>query len=207
MTGYARELLDRFSADTKLDLHYQLMPVKRLYGKFFGQDGIQLKYPDSPDWQSHLRVNADVHYSKPLVTAVDGVFTVRGGALGVTDLKRLGTIRGFTPEAYLDAIHDGRVALVEYNKTSDMLMALLAGRVDGVYLNVDVARYQLKVMGANPAHVDFNLSLPHKQVDYRLSSISRPDIIKQFDDWFFEHRDFVCELKLTYGFVRDECIR
>lgn len=207
LTGYIRELMDRFAADTQLDLLYQLMPVKRLYGRFFAQEGVHLKYPDSPDWQPRLRSNIDIHYSAPVVTVIDGVFTKRKRRQGAVGFRRLGIIRGFTPEAYVGAIQAGKVSLLEYNRASDLLMALLADRVDGVYLNVDVARYHLKAMGISEKQVFFDPLLPHKQVAYRLSSITRSDVIQLFDDWFSRNYAFVCDLKIKYSFVQDECFQ
>ena len=200
LSGFIRDLLDSFDAANPAQFSYRLLPVKRLYQAFLQSDGIDFKYPDNQDWQPDLRKGKAIFYSDPVIQVIDGVMTrSERTELNSDTLKTLGTIRGFTPQPYIAAIRSGKIRLQEYSKTSDMLLSLLNNRVDGVYLNVDVAYHQLQRIDPINKNVVFNDALPFQVVNYHLSTLKHPEIIYQFNQWMKENPEILRRLQLKYA--------
>lgn len=198
--GFARELLDAFAAAEGLVFDYQPLPVARLLPSLL--DGrIDFKYPDDPDWQPQQRLGAVLHYSQPVVESLDGTL-VPETALGrpASRIQQLGTVVGFTPVAWLDALGEGRLVLRENADFTALIRQTLMGRVDAAYANVAVVEYQLRLLGLDSAPtLRFDPGLPHLRGDYRLSTSRHPDLLERFDRWMLEEAERVRTLKARHG--------
>ncbi len=131
-----------------------------------------------------MRKAVTVHYSRPVMPYIDGVLVLpenKGRAL--KDFKVLGTMTGFTPWNYLDLIKDKRVTLFENDGFISLLKQVTLGRVDGAYVNIEVARYQLREVLRQPDALVFDPGLPHTKDYYYLSSVKHPAIIKEFNEF------------------------
>ena len=182
--GYARELFERFAAESSLAVDYHPMPIKRLYQSLMVDGTIDFKYPDNANWQKALHALKPVYYSDPVGYYMDGVMVHSDRReMSLSELRVLGIMRGFTPEPYLQAINEGRIQIREYSKTGDMLRALLAKRVDAAYLNIDVANYQLQQKFEAGAPIEYLPKLPSASGEYRLSTVKHPAIIRQFNQF------------------------
>ncbi len=193
--GFARELLDAFAAHQGVAFEYKTYPVKRLYLMFFETGALDLKFPDNPYWNAHLREDAAISYSQPVVEYIDGVM-VRPEHVGrgVEAIRTLGVIGGFTPWEYLDRIDTGTILVDDSSDKQPLLHKVLAGRLDGAYSNVDVGRHVLRAMGKPDALV-FDPDLPHTRSHYHLSSIEHPELIEAFDAFLHEEAALVERLK------------
>lgn len=196
--GFARDLFDEFARQAGLQLHYEMLPVKRLYQQFLSDQDLDFKYPDAPEWQQQRRGKQTIHYSDTVTFYVDGVIT-RTDRPPQAPLKRLGTIRGFTPVPFTTAIAQKRIQLLEYSRVVDLLQAVLHRRIDGAYVNVDVALFQAKYSLAVESLLCFNSELPYIHDGYRLSSIKHPELIAAFNEFLQERHLWVAQLKSTYG--------
>lgn len=196
--GFARDLFEEFAHRQGLQLTYEMLPVKRLYQQFLSDQDLDFKYPDAPEWQRQRRGKQTIHYSDTVAFYVDGVIT-RTDRAAQAPLKRLGTIRGFTPVPFTAAIAQQRIQLLEYSRVVDLLQAVLHRRIDGAYVNVDVAMYQAKYSLAVESLLCFNPELPYVHDGYRLSSIKHPEIIAAFNHFLRERHLWVAQLKSTYG--------
>lgn len=117
--GFARLFFDDFSIKKDVSIEYVPLPIKRLYFSLLVKQSIDLKYPDSPHWNSieKTETNEKAYYSKPIVDYFDGIFVHSDNAhITLGEVKILGIIRGFTPEPFRHEIN---------NKTINVLNTLV----------------------------------------------------------------------------------
>ncbi|WP_371368625.1 transporter substrate-binding domain-containing protein [Pseudomonas sp. QL9] len=197
--GFARELLDQFAASAGVQLEYRPLPVSQLLPSLLTGE-VDLKYPDNPDWAGEERAGHRLRYSQPVVQYVDGVLVApeRVGQ-GVTVLKRLAVVDGWSPWGYEKAIDSGGVERLPSGDLRQMIQQALKHEADGAYFNVVVATYYLDNIRARPGALVFDPSLPHTRSSFRLSSERHPELIQRFDRFLVEHAADVAALKARYG--------
>lgn len=196
--GFARDLFDRFGKEKGFEFHYESLPVMRLT-KYFVDGQVDLKFPDNAIWARDAKGDRAIIYSVAVLKYTDGVMVLPARKNeGLDTLKHLGVVRGFTPWNYLDLVKESKVALKEASNLESMCNQALNARVDGAYFNIDVARYFLKNTLKQADALVFNPNLPHDTNTYHLSTISHPDIVKAFDQFLDENREWVQSLKKTY---------
>ncbi len=197
--GHARELLDSWAADLGRQIRYRPLPVERLYLALVHGD-IDAKYPDNPDWRPDLKARYDVVYSRPVARFTDGVMVLASRAAeDAAAFARIGTVRGFTPWALLPLVGQGTVTVSENSSMPGLLRQVLEGRVDGAYLNVAVAGYQLRGVDGEASALVLSPRLPSSTSHYRLSSVRKPALIQSFDAWLDTHAERVGELRRKWG--------
>lgn len=198
-SGFARDVLDAFAHSQGYRFDYRPLPVARLYKTFFAGE-LDFKYPDNANWQAGKRQGLNIHYSAPVTSYIDGVLLLpvnRGK--GAAHLSSLGTVRGFTPWDYLDAIKQGTLNVVEVTTFKQSLLQGINRRVDGVYMNVDVGRYQLDEVLNQPGALVFDATLPHTSGAYRLSSLRHPRVLEALNAFLHSHAAEVQAMKDAYG--------
>ncbi len=197
-SGFARDVLDAFADSQGYRFDYRPLPVARLYRTFFAGE-LDFKYPDNPDWQASKRQGVDVLYSDPVASYIDGVLLPPANqGKGAEHLNSLGTVRGFTPWDYLDAIERGRLKVREVTTFKQSLLQGINRRVDGVYMNVDVGRYQLDKVLNQPGALVFDETLPHTRGAYRLSSLHHPAVLEEFNAFLHNHAAEIRTMKEQY---------
>ncbi len=193
VTGFGRELLDAFAKSRGYKFEYKMYPLSRLSLEAFKYKSLDFKYPDNAYWEKQLRKEATVHYSKPVMPYIDGVLVLpENKGRGIGQFKVLGTMTGFTPWDYLGMIKDKRVSLFENDSFIALLKQVTLKRVDGAYVNIEVAKYQLRDVLRQPDALVFDPGLPHIKDHYYLSSVKHPAIIKEFNE-FLEKEPAVYE--------------
>ena len=200
--GAARSVLDAFAEAKGHRLVYKAFPIKRLLAELV-HGGVDLKFPDSPDWQAAVRQGHSIAYSRPVIAYIDGTLVRRENAgMGVDAVHRLGTVAGFTPYAWLDRIQAGTVELKENPGFEQLLRQVHTGRIDGAYVNVAVALGAADAVLGTPGALVFARSLPHVAESYRLSSGKSPEIIAEFDDWLGRNSKLVADIVAKTGAER-----
>ena len=198
-SGFARDLLDAFARSQGYRFDYRALPVARLYRTFFAGE-LDFKYPDNPDWQASKRQGLEIHYSAPVASYIDGVLLLPANrGKGAAQLTSLGTVRGFTPWNYLDAIAQGSLEVREVTTLKQSLLQAINGRVGGVYMNVDVGRYQLDEVLKQPGALVFDETLPHSSGAYRLSSMRHPEVLDALNAFLHDHAAEIRAMKNRYG--------
>lgn len=197
--GAARDILDAFAASTGLRFDYRPLPIKRLYADLFA-GAVDLKFPDSADWNPAGKRNQNVVYSRPVLPYIDGVMVrpERVGG-GLDAFKTLGTVSGFTPFAWLDELAKGKIKVSETPHISSLLRQAATERVDGAYVNVAVARHHLRQTPELAEALAFDPGLPHAAGNYLVSSIRRGDVLAKFDAWLTANAATVTAIKKQYG--------
>jgi polar amino acid transport system substrate-binding protein len=197
--GAARDILDVFAKDRGYRLVYRPLPIKRLYLELMS-GGIDLKFPDNRLWANDSKKDHKVVYSKPVIAYIDGVLVRPGNhGRGPDALRTLGTVSGFTPFAWLDRVTSGRVALKENPRMELLLRQAVVGHVDGAYVSVAVANHVLSGSLNMPGALMFDSGLPHSREHYRLSSVTQPAMVAEFDAWLDANGALVKMIKDRYG--------
>lgn len=201
--GYARDVLDAFAASKNIRFEYRPLPVTRLF-QLLVSGKIDFKYPDSPHWNPAIKEGVQVAYSAPVAPYVDGVM-VRPENLDrkPNEFRKLGTVKGFTPYAWLDRLSDEGLELRENPSFSGLLKQAIAGRVDGAYVNEAVARYFLRFQLQQPEALVFKPALPHVRDNYYLSTTRHSVLVDELSRWLEEQAEFVASRQQVWGIVEN----
>lgn len=197
--GAARDILDAFAQSAGYRLEYRPLPVKRLYADLFA-GAVDLKFPDSPEWNAAAKNGQGVVYSRPILPYIDGVMVSPSRlGRGLSGFAVLGTVSGFTPFAWLDELAKGAVRVSETPQMASLLKQTLTGRVDGAYVNVASAREHLRAGLGQPDGLAFDPQLPHVAGDYVVSTIRRGDALAKLDAWLAANQAAAAAIKTKYG--------
>lgn len=192
--GFAREVLDQFAQDAGLELEYHPIPVRRLMGALLSGD-VDLKYPDNPSWSREMKMGK-VHYSQPVVEYVDGL-SVKA-ATPDREVKMVGIVIGFTPTGLEDRVFRKEIDLLEVGTLTSLIQMTDLERVDAAYGNLAVVQYLSRHVLAMPGALVPASHLPVYKGQYHLSSVSRPDLVKRFDQWLTDSPEKLQELKMKF---------
>jgi ABC-type amino acid transport substrate-binding protein len=202
-TGFARELLDAFAAKYGHTLQYKPMPVLRLHDELLKTQSIDLKFPDNLEWNGEMRKGLNVSYSKPVLSVTEGLSLKPANKnRGIAAQKTIGTLRGFTPWQYLDAIKAKKIALAEVNSFDALVKMAESGRIDGLFANSIVVNYYLTEQLKQPNLLVFDDTLPYTKTNFHLSSVKQPKVIAQFDEFLDKEKDTVEKLKAKYRILK-----
>lgn len=197
--GFAREVLDAFARRHGYTFRYVPLPINRLYAALLKERTVDFKYPDNPKWREEWRTGATISYSDVVVTTEEGAMVLpqrRGRPLA--ELKTLGTALGFTPWPYQDAIERKAITVTTHSSFDGLLRLALAGHIDAVYVNVDVANHMLDEQLQAPGGLRFDPGLPHARSDFRLSTVRYPDVVQQFSRFLQQERNWLQQLRSRY---------
>ncbi|HET9239933.1 MAG TPA: transporter substrate-binding domain-containing protein [Oligoflexus sp.] len=190
----SKDILDDFAKKHGHTFEYVPLPVNRLYEKFL--DGtLDFKFPDHKFWQTDLKRKHKVIYSDPVFEFIDGVLVRDPKAVkGLADLKKVGSFRGFTIFDYKAEIEAGKIEAKYFDSFRELIIATLKGSVDGAYLNIKVADYNLEQIKKEHPELGtlvFQESLPFTRSAYHLSTLRHEKLMNQFNQYLKEHRTFI----------------
>lgn len=198
--GYAVELLLAFARYQGFELELRAQPINRLYRNLLEAQSLDLLFPDNPSWSRQAKHGKRLYYSDAAVQIVDGTLVLgehRG--LGLARIRKLGTVRGFTAEAWLPLLAQGRVTLVETQDIQSLIRMLERGRIDALYANPEVVRYHLVEMGLDAERMQLDQQLPLSYTSFHLSSPNQPGLIRHFDRFLVDQHDELVELRGRFG--------
>ncbi len=202
-SGYARDLFDAFAAARGYVFKYRALPVNRLFSCFLEKQTVDFKYPDNPNWSADMREGKTVVYSQAVQHYIEGAMVLpQRKGMGLEHFEKLGTVLGFTAWDYLDLINAGKVELIETSSTLAVIEMTLRGRVDGAYLEVDVADYTLEHVLKQPGALVFDPGLPYTESAFFLATITYPEVIVDFNEFLNEEQERVNELRDKHGLER-----
>lgn len=197
--GFSRELLDAFAARKGYTFKYAGRPVTQLYVEFLDEGSLDFKYPDSPSWRATLKTDKTITYSAPVYSGVE-VTMVLPNRVGKpqSDIKRLGTIRGFQLRPYRKEIADGLIKQVDSDNLPSLINNALSGRVDAILIHQQAANHYLAQSLKRTGGLVVDPSLPSNEVDYELSTLKHPEVIAEFNEFLASEKDLIASLKSKY---------
>jgi ABC-type amino acid transport substrate-binding protein len=199
--GAFREILDEFARDQGIHFVYKPLPINRLLQSFLIGD-VDFKFPDNSYWNADLKQGKQIIYSDPLCDYIDGVFVLSENVQKKEEsIRTLGTLRGFTPIAWLPKIQNGTVVLTEVSNVDALLRLVQSKRVDGGYVSVSVGISRLQAISESNV-MQYSPNLPHTKSSYFFSSIKHPAVVIAFNKWMVTHHQHLQELKDHYGVER-----
>lgn len=202
--GYARELIDMFGDEYGYDVVYDPLPVQRLFHDFMEGERLDFKFPDSPYWRQSLRHGKVIHYSEPLCGYTDGLLVLpERKSLGLDAINVLGVIYGFDYWKTIPELVSESVRISVNNSMFGLISKALVGRVDAIYANVAVVKHRLALMDEEGQLV-FDSDLPYHGGTFRMSTITRLDVLQQFNTFLSERVDLVRALQKKYGVNQPE---
>lgn len=197
--GYGNMVLARFAEFAGIELQFKALPVKRLYHEI--DRLVDAVYPDHPRWVHYQGVSVQRYFSEPVATAV-GTSLVQASqqAIPLTHVRSLAIIHGFTPVAWLSIQPEHRFRILEVADPPTAVRLLLAGRVDVVDLEYNVARYQLQLVEQLPRAV-VPRQLPYTLGHYHLSSANSAELIDCFNLFLQQNQPELAALKATFDLM------
>ena len=200
--GVVRDILDQFAKQNGYHFEYKIRSVKRLYFEFLEKKKLDFKFPDNPNWKVEKKMNIPVIYSRPIIRYKDGIVVKpENKGLVIDKIKKIGTIKGFTPLGYEVFIQSGKIKLLEHNTVSRLLKQVLSGKLDGAYINTFVSNYCLRSAFGRPQVLLFENSLPYIESSYLLSTLEHVQIIKEFNSFLKGEKKWIELVKKKYGVV------
>jgi len=197
--GYARELFDQFGKDNSYRIHYKILPVARLFHDFITHQ-VDFKFPDNPNWKQTEKQKFNIQYSSAIAEFTDGILVTKKAAMQKDKkFSRIGTMRGFTPWILQEQIEQKKMRIIENNTLSGLLQQVSLGRIDGCFINIDVARYHIKNKHQPPDYLELNKNLPYDTGNYFLSTIKHKKGLNEFNLWLKENAAFHQQLKDKWG--------
>ncbi|AXK39572.1 ABC transporter substrate-binding protein [Crenobacter cavernae] len=199
--GYARDLMDAYAAARGQRFHYEPLPVAELFRLFLGSDRLDFKFPDNPRWSEADKTGKTVRYSQPVGVLTEGLVVRRAG-LGqpLSRLRTVGIVKGFMPSSIARALRRGEISLVESPSLDALFQQLAIGRLDAVYVELQVARQRLAFLKLDKQLAP-DPTLPADRHELRLSSRLHPERIADFDRFLVDDAERVRELKRRYGLL------
>jgi polar amino acid transport system substrate-binding protein len=119
--------------------------------------------------------------------------------LKADQLKTFGTIRGFTAFEYQAGVKSGKLSVVYFDDFKTLLENAIEGKIDGAYINISVAIYQLQTQLHKPNALVFHNNMPFIKSTYRFSSIKHPEVIDEFNTFLHTNQKIVKDLKEKFG--------
>lgn len=198
--GYAVEMLQRFAAEQNLTLELLPRPLNRLHHDLLNTENLDMIFPDNPQWSRELKGDRRLHYSHAAINVVDAslVLHERLGS-GPAAVKRLGTVRGFTPQAWQAELESGDVQLLETNDIAGLIRMALRGRIDALYANPEVVRVQLRKLGEPAERLVADPALPFARTSFHLSTLNKPEMLHRFNRFLEQHAGEFAALRQQYG--------
>ncbi|WP_256080612.1 hypothetical protein [Massilia sp. YIM B04103] len=197
--GFARDVLDAFASQHGYAFEYVPLPINRLYTRFLRERTLDFKYPDHPKWREDLRHGLKLSYSNVVVSTEEGAMVLpRHRGRPLSEVRSMGTVLGFTPWPYRQAIDSKAIAISTSNSFDGLLRHALADHIDVVYMNVDVANYLLAEELKAPGGLIFDPALPHARSDFRLSTLQHPEVVEQFSQFLQREQGLVQKLRQKY---------
>lgn len=197
--GFSREVLDAFAQKKGYKFNYVALPVLRLFSDYLTKDTLDFKYPDNPLWRQDMKKDLKIVYSKPVYESIEGGMVLPGKVgKGIDQVKMLGTIRGFTPWPYQDAIEARKIVAESSDNLQSLVQKALAGRVDAIFINTDIADYHLAHELKKPGALVLDKGLPNNDVQYLLSTRKHAAVIEEFNAFLAGEKALIDQLKAKY---------
>jgi len=192
--SFSRDILKEFFEQHNYSYRFIALPIKR-FNKWYEDKGIDFKFPDNARWRDDTYNKLNITFSRPVIKLMAGSYVLKSNAkYRREDIKKLGTIFGFSPTLWFDKLKSKELELIEENTPFGIIKHILHGNVDATNIDANVIRHNLKLV-EKPKAIVLNTNIYHEVFSYHLSSIEHPEIIKQFDTFIQNNPELIQQIK------------
>ena len=198
--GFARDLLDKFAKDAGIEFRYSAEQIPVL-NKHLVQERIDFKFPDNHKWAPSIKKDKKIIYSNVVTPYIDGSFSLKTkDNAQLVEVKRLGSIAGYTPRGYMEGITSGKIFYTENGSVNVLIHQLLDGKIDTLYANVMTVIEELRTNfpPQDSSRIFWNEDLPYVEGSFHLSTVLHPEIVNDFNQWMVDNKEWIDQLKQKY---------
>lgn len=191
-------LFELFEKHANIEFEYLPLPIKRLKLDSTLEE-VDFIFPDNPNWKRAPKF--DWEFSLPLVDTI-GVTLVKPEIQNIRmrDFTGLSTVRGFTLREWKEAGEHYAIPIYYTSTEAEALNMALMGRVMGVSLDYNVARFIIERDKQQHALVVARY-LPFSTPSFRLSSHKHPELIQKMNAFLVKNDKEIEALKDKYHIV------
>jgi ABC-type amino acid transport substrate-binding protein len=194
--GFFYDLMQLFGKTAGYEIRYDALPVKRLYQA--ANNGIDVVYPDNPAWQKYLVADYQKTFSEPVIYTLGSTMVLpEHRQIQLAEFRSLAVIHGFTPYRWLALRGQYKFKIVDVPDSASALGLVLKGRVQAASIELNVAHEYLRRIGQPGALVAAE-NLPFSELPFLLSSVHKPELIAEFNQFLRKHRREIQQLKQQY---------
>jgi polar amino acid transport system substrate-binding protein len=119
--GAAREIFDLFFKISDLEIHFNPMPVPRLFNKFV-KGSVELKFPDNPLWSASLNSTIKVYYSEAVFNVNESLLVLKQDELEIDkeNIKIMGTILDLSISGIAKPVANNEFKTIKQKKLSSL---------------------------------------------------------------------------------------
>ncbi|MEG3765355.1 hypothetical protein [Alteromonas sp. 14N.309.X.WAT.G.H12] len=201
--GLAWAILQAFSEYSGHDFIYHAMPIVRLQREL-KKGSVDFVYPDNPRWYNPVTNADEKYFSAPVVESFGGTIMPKSNlGMDIDQIEYLGIPKGFTPVSWQQRIEDHTTQLVQEGNIENLLFYVQSGKIQAANLEFHVMQYYTERI-PELSDLTLDLSLPHDEVGFTLSTINHPELIQQFNAFMQEKYELIEEIKQRYG-IKSGC--
>lgn len=194
--GLMIEILNHFAVKEGLIFEYVYLPIAR-FPDWYDSADIDFRIPDNPHWSVDIK---ELTFSKSIVKLHTDFITLRDNQQrSIDDFRTIGTVKGFSPSPqWSERIKENKVNFVYDGSIKVLLLLLKRGLVDGLDINIAVARYYGRELGlSNDDFIVFKRTAS-ASLDYHFSTIHHPEIIERLNHYIDNQQAEILALKARY---------
>lgn len=185
--GLLKDILDDFARKQGIEFEYVALPIKR-FDFWYNENKIDFRVPDNPRW--HGKKQHNLLFSEPVVILPTGtVVKQQYQHLPLHEFTSIGTFTGFTPSPHwLEAAQDRQLEFMHDPSLRVLIRLLFEEQVQGLDLDLYTIRFHAGLMGLDPSRLVYADHVPDRVIQYYLSTVKHPDILKKFNKYLRANR-------------------
>jgi hypothetical protein len=195
--SFTLDLLSAFFNEKKYQYRFVTLPIKR-FDKWYVEKVIDFKFPDNVRWRDEQKNKLNITFSQPIIKLLAGSYVLnKNQTYQRSDIKKLGTILGFSSTLWFDKIKEKQLIVIEDTSPLSVVKHVLHGNTDATNIDQNVINYNLKLIN-KAGEITLNKNIPYEIYTYHFSSIKHPNVIREFDLFIKNNQALINKLKIKY---------
>lgn len=194
--GLMIDFLNQFAKKEGIKFEYVYLPIAR-FPDWYESANIDFRIPDNPHWSVETKA---LTFSKSIVKLHTDFITLRDNQQrSIDDFRTIGTVKGFSPSPQWEKrIKAQKVSFIYDGSIKVLLLLLKRGLVDGLDINIAVARHYGRELGLSNDDFVVYKQKTNTSLDYHLSTIRYPEVIDNLNHYIDNHQAEILALKTRY---------
>lgn len=189
LDSFAERIFYDFGTETGMTIKLVVLPIKRLEHEFFVNKSIDFMFPANSRW--FTKYGDKVHYSDKISDVISGTMVSQQNAnIKPKRFKSLSVPFGFNPVKWQPIFKEHKIRVFDVPNAESALKMVLTGRATGADVEYNVARHYLRHWNKSD-ELTLGTELPLLTIDFRLASISYPDVIVRLNEYLLNNSEQV----------------